>query len=175
VEVGGGARLASKSSGPDAGAAGEVKIEASAIALNGATLNTSVESLRDDDFEPASIRLVATNSVSLTDSLLDARTSGTVDAGSVTIQAKSIDIVGGRQPGDLAGDVTLPANTAIVTSTSSGANAGRVAVQGEAILVKNAFVSSQTSSSGDAGKVCIEAGTAQCDAPVLLDDDVILA
>jgi filamentous hemagglutinin family protein len=166
INVSGGASIESASIGRDAGEAGALTLRGASVVLDGATLNTSVQSVRTG-LDPAQISIISTGPVSLTNSLLDARTSGAVGAGAVAILGDTVELRGGRQPSPLAG-IDLPPHTAIVTSTASGAPAGNIVLQADAILIEDAFISSQTSSSGHAGTICIEAGSAQCVLPAVV-------
>lgn len=155
----------STSAGTTAGSAGPIRITApSGVVLSDAALMTTVQAQALPALvERGDIAIDAqSGAIRMTNALLDARTTGVVRAGDVTVQGDAIEIRGGRQPSPLAGGLTLPANTAIVTSTSSGSAAGGIVLQASAVLVEDAFVSSQTSSSGNAGTICIEVGSTQC-------------
>jgi len=168
----------STSAGFNAGQAGTISITAQNISLSDAQLLTTVATDSTADvnnrlYIPASVVLSATGAsgggtFTMADSLIDARTSGAVDAGSVTITGSSVSIAGGQQPLSL-GTQTLPANTAIFSGTSSTGNAGTISVTAASagtasvsptsanstVTLNNSAIATLSNGGGNAGAISI--------------------
>jgi fibronectin-binding autotransporter adhesin len=164
VQINGG--QVTTSAGPQAGQAGAIQISGAAVDLQNATVTTTVATANTRDsngkaFPPASVTLSATGApITLTNSLIDARTSGAVDAGSVSINGGVINISGGQSPAafpPVLGKQALPSNTAVFSGTSGTGSAGAITVAGsDLVTVSNATISAQTAgSTGNGGDIQI--------------------
>src|SRR6202030_2525103 len=109
------------------GPAGTVTLTGVNVSLNGATIETTVAAEGLVSAAPATVTVSASGSASIVNSLIDARTSGSVDAGSIAVTGGSVSISGGLQPAAF-GSATLPANTALFSGTSGEGNGGAILV-----------------------------------------------
>jgi filamentous hemagglutinin family protein len=169
IDVGAGSVLRT-SAGATAGQAGTISLQAEGITLTGAQLLTTVAttlttgsllgSQAPPPLVPASISLTSTGDISLSQSLLDARTTGAVAAGSITLTGGNISISGGAQPDPLVAhpgkEFPLPQNTATFSGTAASGVAGSVAIAGSGqVSIAGATVSAQSELGGNAGNVSI--------------------
>ena len=147
VRISGGSQLET-SAGPNAGSAGSIAISGDSIQLDGVTARTTAQSLLTGDgseaFSPGSITLSSNGSVALDDSMLDANTSGVIQAGSISVNGSTVTIGGvtgsaisSSSTGSAAGgDISINAQDALsITSSSVSASAGANAASGGRIDV----------------------------------------
>ena len=177
----------SSSAGLNAGQAGQISITGQRVALSNAQLLTTVATSSTVGTDgttallPASVIVGGTtaNSVSMSNSLIDARTSGAVDAGSVNITGGTVSITGGQTPlpfGTSSGNLTLNSNTAIFSGTSGTGSAGAITISSPGLIsVSDATVSAEAvGSSGTtahAGAITIQgAGVLVADQSIVTAD-----
>jgi len=149
----------STSAGANAGQAGTISLTGKGISLTDTQLLTTVGTLNAVDasnvaYLPASVTLTGSGPVALTDTLIDARTSGAVDAGSVSISGTSVSITGGQQPATGGVFYGLPSNTAVFSATAGRTgNAGTISILADAgsLTVTDASIIAQSGRYQDAG------------------------
>lgn len=140
------------------GLAGTVTLTGANVSLDDAVVETTIATHNLLSGTPATISVNASNNVSLTNSLLDARTSGNVAAGSVLVTGGSVSISGGLQPAPfgVSGEV-LPANTALFSGSSFLADAGKIQVAATdgPVTVSDATLSTQRNFFGEGGTIAV--------------------
>jgi len=143
----------------DGGPSGAVTLTGVNVALNGATIDTTTAAENVFTAPPASVTVTASGHVSLVDSLIDARTSGFIDAGSIAITGGSVSISGGLQPAAF-GSATLPANTALFSGSSGSSaegNGGAILVSSPngLVTISDATLSTASNSVGYGGTIAL--------------------
>ena len=153
----------SSSAGVDAGSAGTIGLVGNGVTLSDALLSTTTASTAVGT--PATIRVNGgSGPITLTDSGLEASTSGASGAGDILITGGSFAMTGVKS---LAND---PDGVGIESSTTGSGNAGRVSIGGAvdgvgnvtqpmagAFTLSDAKIQTSTSSSGNAGVIQIVA------------------
>jgi fibronectin-binding autotransporter adhesin len=140
----------------DGGSSGAVTLTGVNVSLNGATIDTTTAAENSLIAPPASVTVSASGRVSLLNSLIDARTSGFIDAGSIAITGGSVSISGGLQPAAF-GSATLPANTALFSGSSAEGNGGSILVSSPNGLVSihDATLSTASNYVGYGGTIAV--------------------
>ncbi|MEQ8971184.1 MAG: filamentous hemagglutinin N-terminal domain-containing protein [Coleofasciculus sp. C1-SOL-03] len=148
------AQISSSTSGN--GNAGAVTIQAEDIELIGATANGSSgfsANVGENATGSGGNVVVETGRLILRDGAkISSSTDGQGDAGSVTVQAENIELIGTRTDG------ILPSEFSVGVSKDTTGNGGTVTVKTERLIVRDgAQISSSTLGQGNAGAVTIQA------------------
>jgi hypothetical protein len=148
--------LSSSTVSGDGGSSGAVTLSGVNVSLNGATIDTTTATYNTVSAPPASVTVSASGRVSLVNSLIDARTSGLIDAGSIAITGGSVSISGGLQPAAF-GNGTLPANTALFSGSSAEGNGGAILVSSPngLVTISDATLSTASNAVGYGGTIAV--------------------
>ena len=142
------------------GDAGTVTLTGANVSLSGATIETTLAAHLTGAIPPT-ITVSASGNVALANSLLDARTSGSVSAGDIRVNGSSLSVSGGQLTASTSGTATA-GNVVLTATGASGAN-GTAALQISGGTSISSDASAGEGSQANAGSVRLiaPAGTVQ--------------
>jgi filamentous hemagglutinin family protein len=141
-----------RTSAANTGRGGSITVDATSVTLDSATISASVKDFNAAD--PADSAAVGTGNVALTASTITmtggtvtAETSGTRDAGTVTVTTTG-------------NTLTVGGGGTITSSTTSSGDAGQILITSPVLSLNNATITTSTSDTGNAGSITANVGTA---------------